>query len=256
MLSIVKNSTRSSAFSRSFWICKLVGVSLLSLLLLSPAEGKEKYREAAVSNGATIVGEALFKGPPPEAYVIWVTKDADVLGEKVPDERLLVSRAGKIKNVLVTIEGIMQGKPWPDLRSKVQNKGGRFIPHFQAARTRGKLEIVNDDPVLHNTHAFLRKRTLFNLAQPVQGQIIEKTLKRPGIVQIMCDTHDWMNGWIAVLDHPYYASTAEDGAFTITDIPAGTYNIEAWHEKLGRQQVQVTLKAGEQKKVNFQFSDQ
>ncbi len=253
MLSTPSNNTRSSAFSRSFWIRKLVGVSLLSLLLLSPAEGKEKYREAAVSNGATIAGEALFKGPPPEAYVIWVTKDADVLGEKVPDERLIVSRTGKIKNVLVTIEGIMQGKPWPDLRPRVQNKGGRFVPHFQATRTRGKLEISNEDPVLHNTHAVLRSRTLFNLAQPIQGQVIEKTLKVPGIVQIMCDTHDWMNGWIAVLDHPYYAITAEDGAFTITDIPAGTYNIEAWHEKLGRQQVQVIVKAGELTRVNFEF---
>ena len=253
MLSIARNSTRSSAFSCSFWIRKLVGASLLSLLLLSPAEGKEKYREAAVSNGATIAGEALFKGPPPEAYVFRVEKDTDVFGEVIPDERLIVSRAGKIKNVLVTIEGIMEGKPWPDLRSKVQNKDGRFIPHFQVARTRSKLEIINVDPVLHNTHAVLRSRTLFNLAQPVQGQVIEKTLKRRGLVEIMCDTHDWMNGWIAILDHPYYAITAEDGVYKIMDIPAGTYTLTAWHEQLGRQQVQVTVKAGQLTRLNFEF---
>ena len=66
-------------------------------------------------------------------------------------------------------------------------------------------------------------------------------------------THDWMNGWIAVLDHPYYAITVEEGAYKITDIPAGTYNLTAWHEKLGRQQIQVTIKSGELTKVNFEF---
>ncbi len=76
---------------------------------------------------------------------------------------------------------------------------------------------------------------------------------RPGLVQIMCDTHDWMNGWIAVLDNPYYAITGEDGAYKITNIPAGTYNLTAWHEKLGRRQVEVTVKAGEETKLNFEF---
>ncbi len=252
MLSTKTN--RGKAFSLSYWISLFVlGISLLPFFLPGPAEGKEKYREVAVSKGAAIAGEAIFKGPPPEAYVFRVDKDTDVFGEVIPDERLIVSPAGKIKYVLVTIEGIMAGKPWPDLKPRIQNKGGRFIPHFQAARTKTKLEIINEDPVLHNTHAIIKSRTLFNLSQPIQGQVIRKTLRRSGLVQIMCDTHDWMNAWIAVLDHPYYAITGADGAYKINNIPAGTYKLTAWHEKLGRRQVEVAVKAGEETKLNFEF---
>lgn len=244
---------RGVASSPSLWISALVGVGLLPLLLAGPGEGREKYREKAVPNGGTIAGEATYKGSPPGPYVIWVTKNADVFGEKLPDERLIVSRAGKIKNVLITVEGITEGKPWPDHRPRLFNRGGRFVPHFLVVRTRTKLEIVNEDPVLHNTHSIFRGRTLFNLAQPIQGQVIRKRVKRSGLVELMCDSHDFMNGWIAVLDHPYYALTGEDGAYRITDVPSGTYTLTAWHEKLGRQEVRVTVKAGEQGRVNFSF---
>lgn len=249
----MSSTDRSSASFLSPWISKFVGLSLLPLLLVGPAAGKEKYKEVAVSNGGSIAGEATYRGSPPGPYVIHVTKDNEVFGKTVPDERLIVSPAGKIKNVLITVDGIMEGKPWPELRPQLRNKGGRFVPHFQVARTRSKLEIINDDTVLHNTHAVLRSRTIFNLAQPLQGQVIGKTLKRPGLVEIMCDSHDWMNGWLAVLDHPYYGVTGEDGVYKITDIPAGTYNLTAWHEQLGLQQVQVTVKAGGLTRLNFEF---
>lgn len=244
---------KSTAYTPPLWISLPVGISFIFLLLLGPVEGREKYREVVLSNGATIVGEAIYKGSPPGPYVIWVAKDAKVFGEKVPDERITVSRAGKIKYVLVTIEGIKEGKPWPDNRPGLQNKGGRFLPHFQVARTGSKLEIVNQDPVLHNTHAVYNSRTLFNLSLPIQEQVIRKTLRPAGLVEIMCDTHDWMNGWIAVMDHPYHAITGEDGAYEITNIPPGTYNLAAWHEKLGRRQVQVTVKADGLMRVNFEY---
>lgn len=252
-------ATKNHHFHPRLFIGILLGTCLFSSLLLQPAEGKEKYREVTVSNGAVITGRAFFKGPPPESYVIWVTKDADIFGEKVPDERLIVSPTGQIKNVLILIEGIMEGKPWPDHTARLSNKGGRFIPHFQTARKRTKLEMINRDPVLHNTHAMLRGfkltrgSTYFNLAQPLQDVVIKKLLRRAGMLEIVCDVHDWMNGWIAVLDHPYHAVTPEDGTFEIRDIPAGTYDILAWHEKLGRQRVRVTLKAGEQKSLAFEF---
>lgn len=231
----------------------LAGVGFLVLFWAGLARGQESYREGTVSNGATIAGEATYVGSPPGPFVIWVKKNADVFGEKLPDERLVVSRTGKIKNVLVTLEGINEGKRWPNHRPRLLNKGGLFVPHLQVARTRSELEVINEDPVLHNTHSYLGGRTLFNLAQPNKGQVIRKPLKRPGLVEFMCDSHDWMNGWIAVLDHPYFAVTGEDGTYAITDVPPGTYTLTMWHEKLGKKQVQVTVKPGEQGKVNFSF---
>ena len=211
------------------------------------------YRELTVSNGAVISGEAVYAGPPPGPFVIWVKKDAEVFGEKVPDDRLLVSRTGKIQNVVVTLEGIREGKPWPSHRPQLANKGGRFLPHVQTVRTGAQLEIVNRDPVLHNTHGYQDGRTVFNLAQPNIDQVIRRPLRRPGLIDIMCDSHDWMSAWIMVQDHPYAAVTAEDGTYAIGDVQPGTYTLTAWHEKLGRQQLQMTVKAKEQKKANVTF---
>jgi len=207
----------------------------------------------AVNNGATISGEAVHGGPPPGPFVIWVKKDAEVFGEKVPDDRLVVSRTGKIKNVVITLEGIREGKAWLNRRPQLANKGGRFLPHVQIVRTGAPLEIINRDPVLHNTHGYQAGRTVFNIAQPTQDQVIRKPLKRSGLLDVMCDAHDWMSAWIVVQDHPYFAITGEDGAYSIADLPPGTYTLTAWHEKLGRQQVQVTVKAKEQKRMDFSF---
>lgn len=235
-------------------ILVLLLTSLLVLLGSVGAGGQEAYREGAVANGGSLTGEVTFAGPPPEPYVIWVKKNADVFGEKLPDERILVSRTGKIKNVLVTLEGIKEGKRWPEHRPQLINRGGRFVPHLQVVRTGSQLEVINQDPVLHNTHSYLDGKTLFNLAQPNKDQVIRKPLKRSGLVDLMCDSHDWMNGWIAVLDHPYFAITGEDGTYAIPDIPPGPYTLTAWHEKLGKKQVQVTVGAGKRQRADFTFS--
>lgn len=232
----------------------VVTLAVLAAALWATGTGaQEAYREVTVNNGATISGEALHAGPPPGPFVIWVKKDTEVFGEKVPDDRLVVSRTGKIMNVVVTLEGVKEGKPWPNHRAQLVNKGGRFLPHVQAVKTGVQLEIINRDPVLHNTHGYQDRRTVFNLAQPNQDQVIRKPLRRPGLIDIMCDSHDWMSAWIVVQDHPYEAVTGEDGTYAINDIPPGTYTLTAWHEKLGRQKFQVTVKAKEQKKVDVTF---
>jgi hypothetical protein len=77
--------------------------------------------------------------------------------------------------------------------------------------------------------------------------------KKEVMVPFKCDVHGWMNAYVGVLDHPYYAVTKDDGKFTLKDLPAGTYTVEAWHEKLGAQTQSVTLAAKESKDVTFTF---
>ena len=91
----------------------------------------------------------------------------------------------------------------------------------------GMLDVVNTDPVLHNTHGYYGKRTAFNLALPNQGQRIPTELKRAGEVRVDCDAHGWMEGWVYVVDNPYYAITGADGKFSITDVPPGNYTLVA-----------------------------
>ncbi len=231
------------------WVLLVAGM----LAVPGSVRAQGGYQQAVVSNGGKIIGHVKYDGPIPEPYVIWVTKDKDALGEKVPDERLLISRDGKVQNVVVSLEEIAAGKAWPATNHTLENRGGRFVPHVQVARRGAPLEVVNSDPVLHNTHGFQESRTVFNLALPNKGQRIKQTLRRAGIIEVMCDSHDWMNGWVVVLDHPYFAITGQDGTYEITDVPPGTYKLTAWHEKLGRQQQQVTVAAGKVAQVGFTF---
>ncbi len=216
--------------------------------------GSPAYKEVQISSGGTISGTITYKGPIPEPYVIWPTKDVEVFGETIPDERLLISKEGKIKNVVISLDGIKDGKRWPNISASLVNQRGQFIPHVQVVRTGAQLEIINQDPVLHNTHGFQGGRTVFNPGLPTQGQKVKKSLKQAGIIQVMCDVHDWMNGWIVVQDHPYFAVTGEDGNFTIADIPPGTYKISAWHEKFGKRQAQVKVPPSGKARLDFVFS--
>jgi hypothetical protein len=62
-----------------------------------------------------------------------------------------------------------------------------------------------------------------------------------------------MRAWIGIFDHPFFAVTGDDGSFTISGLPEGTYEIEAWHEKLGTKSANVIVKPGETVTINFVF---
>ena len=69
-----------------------------------------------------------------------------------------------------------------------------------------------------------------------------------------CDVHGWMQGWLIVEDSPYYAVTDEKGAFKLTDVPAGDYDVKVWQEKLGESSQKVSVKAGADSTVNFEMA--
>ena len=73
----------------------------------------------------------------------------------------------------------------------------------------------------------------------------ENKIRRPGTIRAKCDIHSWMQGWWIVAKTPYTVVSNEDGSYSITDIPPGTYNLKIWHEKLGVTEQSVVIKAGE-----------
>jgi hypothetical protein len=105
--------------------------------------------------------------------------------------------------------------------------------------------ILNSDPVLHNTHGFLIKSTVFNVAMPKQGMRVERPVRKPGIVRVECDAHGWMLAWIYAADNPYYAVTGKDGSFELRDVPPGQYTMVVWQEHTGETEVPITIKAKE-----------
>lgn len=255
---LIKNSLRSTPVRNLLTIGLVLAIWLLLFALgnwvAAQTGGSLAYKEIQVGHGGTISGTVTYKGPIPEPYVIWPTKDVDIFGKTIPDDRLLISKEGRIKNVVISLDGVKEGRKWPNIDASLVNQGGRFFPHVQVVRTGSQLEIINRDPLLHNTHGFGGGRTVFNVGLPTKEQKVKKSLKQAGIIQVMCDVHDWMNGWIVVQDHPYFAVTGEDGNFTINDIPPGTYTITAWHEKLGKRQAPVKVSAKGKAKIDFAFS--
>ena len=207
--------------------------------------GASAYEVAAVANGGSLKGKVTGKGT--AGANIPTTKDQQVCHANVPDESLLVGEGGGLANAIVYFVGVESGKDPASLPAPVlANKECRYVPHVQAMMVGQKLTIANSDPILHNTHTYDEaEKTVFNLALPIKDQKIEKVMKKPGLVHAKCDAgHTWMNGYIWVNDNPYFAVTDATGSFEIKDIPAGDYTVVVWHEKLGKSENDISIKAG------------
>ena len=136
----------------------------------------------------------------------------------------------------------------------LDQKGCQYWPHVNAIQVGQTLEIKNSDPTLHNVHALAKVNKEFNEGQPVQGMVSKKVFTKPEeVIKFKCDVHGWMNSWMAVLTHPFHGVSDASGAFTIANLPPGTYTLVAWHEKYGKQEQQVTVGPKESKSVTFTF---
>jgi plastocyanin len=142
----------------------------------------------------------------------------------------------------------------PKEPATIDQKDCRYHPHVFGIQVGQPLEIVNSDPTLHNIHAVAKNNREFNNGQPIQNMKTTHTFTAPEVmVPFKCDVHGWMNAYVGVLNHPYFAVTDPSGSFTLKGLPAGTYTIEAWHEKLGAQTQTVTVAAKETKEISFTF---
>ena len=97
--------------------------------------------------------------------------------------------------------------------------------------------------------------TIYNIALPFKGFSVTKPLPgSPGLIKVKCDAHEWMRAWIWEFDHPYFATTGEDGHFTIKDVPPGTYTLVSWHEAAGEKSTPVTVSAGKTVTADIQLA--
>jgi plastocyanin len=203
-----------------------------------------------VAAGGTISGTVKLDGPVPAAKKVEVTKDKDVCGLKPHvDEDLLVDAGGGIANAVVIVKGA-PGKATPT-EVKFDQKGCDYTPHVLAFPAGSTVDIINSDGILHNIHTYSTKNASFNMAQPKFKKQIQQKVEQAEIVKVTCDAHGWMKGWWVATDTPYFAVTDDKGNFTIKDVPAGSYTIQVWQEKLGTQDQKVDVKDGAPAAANF-----
>jgi hypothetical protein len=202
------------------------------------------YEAGTVTGGGTIEGKVIYNGPVPTRKII-PNKDVEVCGGIREEPLVEVGPDNVVKNAAVYLVEVAKGKVWPPASKppELDNIKCRFVPDVQVIPA-GPLDVVNKDPVLHNTHGYYGNRTAFNMALPNEGQRIPTELTRAGTVRVDCDAHGWMEGWIYVVDNPYYAITGDDGKFSIIDVPPGTYNLVAMQSYTGPVQQSVTVASG------------
>jgi hypothetical protein len=130
-----------------------------------------------------------------------------------------------------------------------------YEPRVQGIVAGQTLAIKNGDPVLHNVHTYKGTTTLFNQAQVPNTPEIDKKFDQNGaMLKFKCDVHNWMTGFVWVQNNPYFAVTKEDGSFEIKGVPAGKYEIEAWHERFGTKKGEVTVSADKAAGVKFEYA--
>jgi plastocyanin len=209
------------------------------------------------SKAGTITGRVLVEGPVPDAGVVKMT-DAFCAGENkngLPIENVVVANGG-LNNVFVHIkDGV--GNYYFDTPAdpvKLDQRSCRYTPHVVGVQVGQPLEISNSDSTAHNVSAVAKSNRAFNFSQPMQGLKNTVTFKSPEVmVPMRCDVHGWMNAYVGVVPHPYFAVTSDGGKFALKNVPAGTYTIEAWHEKFGTQTQNVTIGDNESKELTFTF---
>jgi plastocyanin len=210
------------------------------------------------SKAGNVSGKITYEGPAPENRVVKAASDPACAREHpngLSLDTILVNN-GALENVFVYVKDGLGDYAFdtPAQAVVLDQKGCRYTPHIFGVRVGQAVEIVNSDPTMHNVHALAQANREFNFPQAVQGMKQPKTFSAPEVmVHFKCDVHNWMSAYVGVVAHPYFAVSTNGGTFELKNLPAGTYTIEAWHEKLGTQTQSVTIGEKETKAITFAF---
>ena len=223
----------------------------------TPAPAAPVTNPVDPATAGAVTGKVTFMGTPPTVETISMSSDPRCMNAGAKTEAVMVSGDGSLQNVFVYVkDGLGNLKfPVPATPLVLDQKGCQYRPHVFGVQAGQTIEILNSDTTLHNIHAWPQTNQEFNMGQSLQGMKDTHVFTTQEVmVPFRCDVHKWMNSFVGVVAHPFFAVTGADGAFELKGLPPGTYTVEAWHEKFGTKTASVTIGAKESKDVAFTFS--
>ena len=255
-------------------------VTALIAIIMGTGSPAWSYEEAAVTDGGTLTGKVTLEGkvPKPKGYNLVTLPDQFYCGRISDGQgwRILqpfnVGSAGEFRDVVVYLEGIDKGKPFDEKGvPQIEARDCLFVPFTTVVRDDQSVTVVNMDPVMHDIQAYetshLGPRVLFNVPLPMNPQhprnfkdrsdaaMYHKHMAGPPSKQLVnlsknrrifvmqCGFHAYMESWGVAVTNPYFAKTDEQGRFTITGVPPGTYKLVVWHPYV-RNTVEQTVTIG------------
>jgi len=236
------------------------GVILSGLVLLAVA-ALTLNQKVSAAGGGSITGTVKLSGTAPHMKGIDMSKDPYCVKQHenspVTMENVVVGTGDGLQNVVLYISQGLTGNEAsavPSSEPTFDQKGCQYIPHVLALDANQKFKVISSDQTTHNIHPLpdaLKGNIPWNKSQPPGAPPIETSWKNPEMISVKCNIHPWMHGWHVVVTGPY-ATSDEKGAYTIQNVPAGSYTVTAWQEDLGTQTAQVTVAAGPAK-ADFTF---
>lgn len=247
-----KKSLRKHLFWSATAMAALAVVCLVAPTgSLRAAEPPQAGYTVQSAPGGTIQGKLLWVGKPVRPKKVDVTVNRSACGNSKIIYPIRVEDGG-VTGAVVWLDNITHGKAFGFPKAILDQKKCMFVPGIVLMKP-GELEVHNSDPVTHNIHIYARYNRASNHMMAPGSSPIELPLRRPETIMVRCDIHPWMQGYIVIAKNPYYALSQSGGKFTLTDVPAGTYQMKVWQPKIGTKEQSVTVQAGKTTTVTFKL---
>jgi plastocyanin len=225
-----------------------LGLGGLTLAAVLAFQGTPRADSSPPVRGS-LSGRVTFAGSAPAPEPIDMSSEQFCQeaqrGAPAARQRVRVGAQNGLADVVVHVKGVTGGaRTVPAEPVVLDQKDCAYHPSVLVVRAGQPIVIRNSDGILHNVHAFAKANPPFNIGQPIAGMEARRTMRVAELVRVRCDIHDWMEASLAVYEDPYFAVTDADGRFSIAGLPAGEYELEVWHPKLGARTQKVRVGEG------------
>src|SRR5438874_11262911 len=241
--------------------------ALLGFVLLAGGGKKEEQPASAPTaapaaaatpidpaTAASISGTVKLDGEAPKAAKIDMSQDPACKGTNTAEN--VVASGGHLANVFVYVKEGLGNRTFdvPKEAITLDQSGCKYHPHVMGVVANQTIKIVNSDPTTHNIHPTPKDNREWNESQPPKAAALEKTFAREEIMlPEKCNQHPWMRMFAIVTKSACFAVNGPDGKNDLYGLPPGDYTIAFVHEKLGEQDMKVTLAAKDTKTVDATF---